>query len=149
MTEQNISWNEKPTNVILLLIFFFPIGIYFMWKNGVFSKSIRIILSFIFGLILLNSVSNSDSSSTTSSTSSSTTSPIDTDFLIGNTYSLDTYHQLQFKSSTRYWIYQKPLNCGGDGNWSIKNGKIVLGPNDSKCSSTNEMKGEYNLSKFE
>ncbi|NDC29120.1 MAG: hypothetical protein EBZ94_07275, partial [Crocinitomicaceae bacterium] len=35
---------------------------------------------------------------------------------IGSTYSLDAYHQIQFKSANRYWIYQKPLNCGGEGN---------------------------------
>ena len=57
MTEQIISWNEKPTNVILLLIFFFPIGIYFMWKNEIFSKKTRVVVSLVFGLILVMSKS--------------------------------------------------------------------------------------------
>ena len=61
---------------------------------------------------------------------------------IGGTYSLDSYHKIEFKSSTRYWIYQKPLNCGGEGNWSQSNGKITLGPNDSNCESTRKMEGE-------
>lgn len=64
---------------------------------------------------------------------------------IGSTYSLDAYHQIQFKSANRYWIYQKPLNCGGEGNWSQSGDKIILGPNDSNCESTMNMKGEYTI----
>ncbi|NBW30829.1 MAG: hypothetical protein EBR35_06185 [Flavobacteriales bacterium] len=64
---------------------------------------------------------------------------------IGSTYSLDAYHQIQFKSANRYWIYQKPLNCGGEGNWSQSGDKIILGPNDSACESTMKIKGEYTI----
>jgi hypothetical protein len=67
---------------------------------------------------------------------------------IGSTYSIDAYHQIQFKTSTRYWIYQKPLNCGGEGNWSQKDKKIILGPNDSNCESTSKIKGEYSISEI-
>lgn len=67
---------------------------------------------------------------------------------IGSTYSLDAYHQIQFKTSTRYWIYQKPLNCGGEGNWSQTDNKIILGPNDSNCESTSKMQGEYSISEI-
>ena len=67
---------------------------------------------------------------------------------IGKTYSLDAFHRIQFKTDTRYWIYQKPLNCGGEGNWSFENGKITLGPNDSNCESTRNMAGSYENSKF-
>lgn len=64
---------------------------------------------------------------------------------IGSTYSIDAYHQIQFKSSTRYWIYQKPLNCGGEGNWSISGDKVILEENDSSCESTRKIKGEYSI----
>lgn len=64
---------------------------------------------------------------------------------IGSTYSIDAYHQIQFKTASRYWIYQKPLNCGGEGNWSQEGDKIILGPNDSNCESTRKIKGEYSL----
>jgi hypothetical protein len=67
---------------------------------------------------------------------------------IGSTYSLDSYHQIQFKTATRYWIYQKPLNCGGEGNWSQIDNKIILGPNDSNCESTSNMQGEYSISEI-
>jgi hypothetical protein len=64
---------------------------------------------------------------------------------IGSTYSIDAYHQIQFKSNTRYWIYQKPLNCGGEGNWSISGDKVILEQNDSNCESTRKIKGEYSI----
>ncbi len=68
--------------------------------------------------------------------------------LVGKTFDLDTYHRIEFKTSTRYWIYQKPLGCGGEGNWSIQNGKIILGPNDSGCEHTQGMKGTYEYSQL-
>ncbi len=68
--------------------------------------------------------------------------------LVGKTFDLDTYHRIQFKTSTRYWIYQKTLSCGGEGNWSIQNGKITLGPNDSGCESTQGMEGTYEYSQL-
>ena len=64
---------------------------------------------------------------------------------IGSTYSIDAYHQIQFKSSTRYWIYQKPLNCGGEGNWSLDGDKVILEQNDSNCESTQKIKGEFSI----
>jgi hypothetical protein len=67
---------------------------------------------------------------------------------IGSTYSLDRYHQIKFKSANRYWIYQKPLSCGGEGNWSQSGDKIVLGPNDSNCESTRKINGEYSINEI-
>lgn len=60
---------------------------------------------------------------------------------VGRTFDLDSYHRIKFKTESRYWIYQKPLNCGGDGNWSFQNGKIILGSNSSNCSHTREIAG--------
>jgi hypothetical protein len=68
--------------------------------------------------------------------------------LVGQTFDLDTYHRIEFKTSTRYWIYQRPLSCGGEGNWSIQNDKIILGSNDSGCESTQGMKGTYEYSQL-
>jgi hypothetical protein len=67
---------------------------------------------------------------------------------VGQTFDLDTYHRVKFETESRYWIYQKPLNCGGNGNWSIENGKIILGSNDSNCESTRAKKGSYEKSRF-
>lgn len=69
--------------------------------------------------------------------------------LVGTTHQLDTYHIIKFESSSRYHIYQKPLNCGGYGSWSVQNEKVILGSNDSNCESTQEKEGSYPFSKFE
>lgn len=69
--------------------------------------------------------------------------------LIGNTYSLDEYHRINFKSETTYWIYQDPrYGCSGEGSWSIENNKVVLGPSDSNCESTRSMSKVYDASVF-
>ena len=70
------------------------------------------------------------------------------DDFVGKTYSLGTYHRIEFKTSSRYWIYQRPLGCGGEGNWSIKDGKIVLGANNSQCENTQDKEGIYEFSQF-
>ena len=56
------KWNQKPLYIILLLIFFFPIGIYFMWKNKVFSVKVRWIVSVfpVLFFILLMKLSDLD-----------------------------------------------------------------------------------------
>jgi|TARA_B100000795_G_C22772950_1_gene428691 hypothetical protein len=71
MTEQNMKWNEKPLSIILLLLFFFPLGLYFMWKNEVFSKTKRWIISIFLGFVVIGNMSSSSSSSDSSSSLSS------------------------------------------------------------------------------
>jgi len=66
---------------------------------------------------------------------------------IGSTYSFDTFHQIKFKTSTRYYISQK-YGCAGEGNWSQSGDKIVLGPNDSNCESTRKINGEYSINEI-
>ncbi len=69
--------------------------------------------------------------------------------LIGNTYSLDEYHRVNFKSETTYWIYQDPrFGCSGEGSWSIENNKVILGTNDSSCETTRAMSTTYEASVF-
>lgn len=68
--------------------------------------------------------------------------------LVGKTFDLDSYHRIEFKTSNKYFIYQKPLNCGGEGNWSIVDGKIVLKSNDSRCESTRKINGTYEYSEL-
>jgi len=69
--------------------------------------------------------------------------------LIGKEFDMkDGYHVIEFTSSTSYSIYQKPHSCGGNGSWSFKDGKVILGPNNSNCSSTQEIEGTYSVSDF-
>ena len=54
------KWNQNPTLVIALLILFFPLGIYYMWKNNLWSKKTRILISAILPLgIILSGGDNS------------------------------------------------------------------------------------------
>ena len=47
------KWFQKPITVILFLIFFFPVGLYLMWKNELWSKTVRVVVSVFFGLLVL------------------------------------------------------------------------------------------------
>ena len=62
MTEQIVKWNEKPIWITLLLLFFFPLGLYFMWKNRVFSKTTRLVVSIFIGLIIVGSMGDQEKS---------------------------------------------------------------------------------------
>lgn len=48
-----LNWYQKPMTVILFLIFFFPVGLYLMWKNALWSKQTRWIISSLFALLVL------------------------------------------------------------------------------------------------
>ncbi len=67
----------------------------------------------------------------------------------GNSYNLGNYHNIEFRTTSNYFIYQKPANCGGYGEWSINNGSIILGPNSSNCEGTRAMAGTYDFFNFE
>jgi len=49
----DLKWHQKPIATILFLIFFFPIGIYLMWKNEIWTKNTRIIISIVFALLIV------------------------------------------------------------------------------------------------
>lgn len=50
------EWYQNPTVVTLFLFFFSPIGLFLMWKYSVFSKSLRILSTIVFGTILIFSI---------------------------------------------------------------------------------------------
>jgi hypothetical protein len=49
--------------VIVLLIFFFPLGLYCMWKGQHFSKTVRWVITALLGLWALSLLSGGDGSS--------------------------------------------------------------------------------------
>lgn len=51
MKQQKLS--QKTWFVVLLLIFFFPVGLYLMWNNKKFNMVARIIISAFFGIYIL------------------------------------------------------------------------------------------------
>ncbi len=40
-----IKWHKKPLNIIIALFIFFPVGIYFMWKNQIWTKKVRWVIT--------------------------------------------------------------------------------------------------------
>lgn len=57
------KWYQKPVIVILFLIFFFPVGLYLMWKYDLWSKTTKVVVSAFFGLLVLGNISKNSSSS--------------------------------------------------------------------------------------
>lgn len=53
-----LQWHQKPRNIILLLIFFFPLGLYFMWKNEIWAKKTRWIITGVISLIVIANIKN-------------------------------------------------------------------------------------------
>lgn len=110
------------------------------------KKSFKILLSTLtIGVFIFFATASGEDKTNNSETEQNTEMAEKPEIKIGSTYSIDAYHQIQFKSSTRYWIYQKPLNCGGEGNWSISGDKVIIEQNDSNCESTRKIKGEYSI----
>lgn len=70
MENQELKWYQKPKGVIILLILFFPIGLYQMWKNELWSKSTRWIVTVLLVVIALGNAGKNNSSVSSSSDSS-------------------------------------------------------------------------------
>ena len=65
MENQNeLKWYQKPEGVIALLILFFPVGLYLMWKNEHWTKRTRWIVTIVIAIAVISY--NSDSNSTSS-----------------------------------------------------------------------------------
>lgn len=52
----NLKWHQKPLSTTILLILFFPLGIYLMWKNELWSKTARVVISAFFGLLVIGNM---------------------------------------------------------------------------------------------
>jgi hypothetical protein len=63
----------KTAGVIALLILFFPVGLYLMWKYRVFSKTVRFVVTGFFALLVIASLEREKKTEITSPPSSSTT----------------------------------------------------------------------------
>jgi hypothetical protein len=69
-----LKWYKKPNGVIILLILFFPVGLYLMWKNELWTKQTRWIVTVVLAVIVIASAGNDKSSSISNDNSSSSTS---------------------------------------------------------------------------
>ena len=58
------KWHQKPNSIIVLLIIFFPLGLYFMWKNEIWPIKTRWIITSIFIFAVILNAGNKNSSKT-------------------------------------------------------------------------------------
>lgn len=56
--QTELKWYQKPAGVIILLIFFFPVGLYLMWKNELWTKQTRWIVTGVLALIVIANAGN-------------------------------------------------------------------------------------------
>ena len=68
------KWYQKSTAVIILLIFFFPVGLYLMWKNELWTKKTRWIATGVVTVMLIANSGNNNSGVSNSSSNSSSSS---------------------------------------------------------------------------
>ncbi len=63
--ELNKKWYQKPVGVGFLIWIFFPVGLYFMWKEKVYSQKTRIVLTSVLSLFLIIGLTGKKSVTTT------------------------------------------------------------------------------------
>lgn len=71
-----MKFYQKPWFTALILILFFPVGLFLMWKNRHFNKVARVVISVLIGIIVSYNMFSGDSS-TAQSTSTSTQTSIE------------------------------------------------------------------------
>lgn len=64
--QTELKWYQKPAGVIILLIFFFPVGLYLMWKNELWTKQTRWIVTGVLALIVIANAGNDKNSNSNS-----------------------------------------------------------------------------------
>lgn len=63
------KWYQSTGGIIALLILFFPVGLYLMWKHATWNKTVKWIVTGVFAFIIfVNAIGGSNSSSPTSNT---------------------------------------------------------------------------------
>ncbi|HUD44386.1 MAG TPA: hypothetical protein VMR41_02485 [Patescibacteria group bacterium] len=70
------KWYKGNGGIIALLIFFFPVGLFLMWKYAHWNKAVKWVITAIFAIFVFASInsSNSTTNQTQTSSNSSTTS---------------------------------------------------------------------------
>lgn len=61
MENNELKWHQNPNTIIVLLILVFPLGLYFMWKNKLWSNTARLIITGLFGFGIAVNVINRSS----------------------------------------------------------------------------------------
>ena len=59
----NLKWYQKPGMITALIIIFAPVGIYLMWKNNLWSKKIRWVVTIFIALVFITNLNVEDKNS--------------------------------------------------------------------------------------
>jgi hypothetical protein len=70
--QTELKWYQKPTGVIILLIIFFPVGLYLMWKNDMWTKKTRWIVTGVLAVFVLANLGNDKATSSSGNNSNPT-----------------------------------------------------------------------------
>lgn len=70
--QTQLKWHQKPTSIILLLIIFFPLGMYYMWKNEIWAVKTRWIITSFFIILVIANAGNKNTSNTKQTEQSTT-----------------------------------------------------------------------------
>jgi hypothetical protein len=73
------KWYDKTWLVIVLCIFFFPVGLYALWKNQSISKGWKVGVTVVIALIVLAQIGKDKKGSSTSADNSSSSSSVQTE----------------------------------------------------------------------
>ena len=55
------SWYQQTWAIVLLLIFFFPVGLFLMWKYSNWKKPVKVIVTIILALIFIGNIGSEPS----------------------------------------------------------------------------------------
>lgn len=51
--QTELKWFQKPAGVIIIFLFFFPLGLILMWKNDLWTKQTRLIVTALIAVVLV------------------------------------------------------------------------------------------------
>ena len=71
--EVNKKWYQKTWGIVALLILFFPVGLYLMWKHASWNKTAKWIVTGVFAFFVLVSAFSPDSTKTSNTATQNTT----------------------------------------------------------------------------
>lgn len=78
MENKTTKWYDNKSTVILLCIFFFPVGLYGLWQNQSISKGWKIAVTAFYALIVLSMFSGKPASNSTAKSNPTTSIPTET-----------------------------------------------------------------------
>lgn len=107
-SSQGRKWYQQPVGVVLLLFLFFPLGLYFMWKNSVFPRNARIVITAMVALLTAIVWSNE-----TRMTGNKSSASLDRDKpSVGTTKEGEQYFPISKAATREYSVETRRENAG-------------------------------------